>query len=121
MNDFFIPDFDSVDAEGGNVCPEGRHNATATKIEAETSKAGRPMMVVEWTIDGGEGAGHTVVDYITFGLRGFFGEARLKRICVASGFRWQQRGDHLAAFEFEDDWIDIGSPSSLNLARGTGA
>ena len=93
MSDFFVPDFDAVDGEGRNVCPAGRHNATATKIEAETSRNGRPMMVIEWTVDDGEGAGHTIVDYITFGLRGLFGEARLKRICTAAGFRWQQRAD----------------------------
>ena len=80
-NDFFVPDYDSVDAEC-NVCPPGRHDCTATRIYADTSKtSGRPMMVIEWTVDGGPGAGHKLVDYITFGLSGMIGEAKLKRIC----------------------------------------
>ena len=93
MTAFFIPDFDSDDAEGRNLCETGRQDCTATKIRGETSKkSGRPMMVVEWTVDNGQSAGHTLTEYITFGLSGLFGEAKLKRICNAAKFRWERRG-----------------------------
>lgn len=92
MTNFFIPEFDAVDAEGRNLCEPGRRDCTATKIRGETSKkSGRPMMVVEWTVDNGGSAGHTITEYITFGLSGLIGEAKLKRICSAAKRRWERR------------------------------
>jgi hypothetical protein len=91
MSDFFVPDMDAV--TDSSICSEGSHDATITDWKAAVSKSsGKPMMVVEFTIDSGEDAGHTLVEYIVFGSQGRFGERKLKEICTICGYKWRTKG-----------------------------
>lgn len=74
------------------VCKKGRHPATITNFESAQSKSsGNDMMVVEFTVDAGSEAGHKLVDYITFGGRGRFGEIKLRKLCELNGYVWREK------------------------------
>lgn len=93
---FRVPAMDAVSDTG--VCAEGRHHVTATNFEAAKSQAsGRDMMNIEFTVDTGDQAGHTLVERVVFGTKNMFGERKLKQFCVSAGYRWREK-DSVEAF-----------------------
>lgn len=92
MSDFYMPSYDDVDVEGHNVPAEGWQDTTILAFAAtHTKSSGALMVVVEMVIDNGPDASHKLLEYCVLGTAKLFGETKLKAICEAAGFRWEQR------------------------------
>lgn len=124
---FYVPDFETVDSRGRNICGTGRQDFTLTRFAADTSNSGNDMMVIKLTADNGDNAGHSIKEYIVFGLESRMGEAKLKRILECAGSRWEQRPDlnsfvaqfpenklrvsafveHAYSIKEGNDWVDV--------------
>lgn len=91
-----MPTIDFSEVKGIEPVPVGAYPATIVKAEETESKAGNPMIDIQWKIEaGGEHDGRIIFDSMVFTATTLW---RVKQTLVALGFKKNFRG----AVEAED-------------------
>ncbi len=93
----FVPKYEDVIAAKSGVCPEGRMDFSISGVELNRSSSGSKQIVMRFTVDNGENAGHRVTDYFTFSDAAMnLSFERLKAIAEAAAMPW---GDDVEELE----------------------